>query len=399
MIFGNVVSSTRRSDIITGMKTIAIHLRLETASHRKRMMGIFRQVGANNSWDMRIISGEDALCRLLEPDNPSERPDGIISGIPYSERTRDVLVRSGVPFIGIGMDESELSVHGSRCRFVLNDNEGIGRAAADYFLALGNFRSFAFVPDTRGRKWSVQRGDAFAARLDARGLSCAIYRSTEDGTSALADFLRRLPKPAAVFAAWDGRGADVIHAAHAARLRIPDDLSVLGVDDDDLICEHTVPTLSSIRTDAEGMGAAAAAMMMDLLAHKSRARSKTVRRPLLGISERGSSRPPAPATDLILRAHAFIVAEAKNGIKADDVARHLRVSRRLLDLRFRQYESQSVSKCITDRKLEHAKRLLSDSRLPVKDAFAQAGFRNVAYAVRLFREAYGRTPEAWRRSR
>ena len=363
------------------------------------MMGIFRHVGANNDWDMRIIPSEDALCGLLRPDDPSERPDGIISGIPYSERTRSAIVRSGVPFIGIGMDESELSAHGSCRRFVLNDNEGIGRAAADYFLALGNFRSFAFVPDTRGRKWSVQRGEAFAARLDARGLSCAAYRSAENDTAALADFLRRLPRPAAVFAAWDGRGADVIHAAHTARLRIPNDLSVLGVDDDDLICEHTVPSLSSIRTDAEGMGETAAAMMMDLLARKSRVRSKTVRRPLLGISERGSSRPPAPATDLILRAHAFIVAEAKNGITADDVARHLRVSRRLLDLRFRQYESQSVSKCITDRKLEHAKRLLSDRRLPVKDAFAQAGFRNVAYAVQLFREAFGKTPEVWRQRR
>ena len=378
------------------MKTIAIHLRLETASHRKRMMGIFRHVGANNDWDMRIIPNEDTLCEQIETANPAERPDGIISGVPYSERTGDAIVRSGIPFVGIGMSESELAAHGNLCRFVLNDNEGIGKAAADYFLSLGNFRSFAFIPDTRGRKWSVLRGNAFASQLNDKGISCSIYQTTANDASDLSSFLKQLPKPAAVFAAWDGRGADVIHAAHTTHLQIPDDLSVLGVDDDDLICEHTVPTLSSIKTAAEGMGEAAAKLMKELLSGKTPKSSNTVRCPLIGITERGSTRPPAPATDLILRAHAFIDAEAKNGISADDVALHLNISRRLLDLRFQQYESQSVAKCITDRKLEQAKRLLSDNRISVKKAFTQAGFGNAAYAVRLFRETFGKTPESWR---
>ena len=378
------------------MKTIAIHLRLETASHRKRMMGIFRHVGANNDWDMRIIPNEDALCEQIETTTPAERPDGIISGVPYSERARNTIVRSGIPFVGIGMDESELAARGNRCRFVLNDNEGIGKAAADYFLSLGNFRSFAFIPDIRGRKWSVLRGNAFASRLNDKGIPCPIYRTTANDASDLSAFLMQLPKPAAVFAAWDGRGADVIHAAHTTRLQIPDDLSVLGVDDDDLICEHTIPTLSSIRTDAEGMGEAAAKLMKELLSGKTSKSPSAVRCPLIGITERGSTRPPMPATDLILRAHAFIEAEAKNDITADDVAQHLNISRRLLDLRFKQYESQSVSKCISGHKLEYAKQLLSDSRNSVKKAFAQAGFGNVAYAVRLFRETFGKTPESWR---
>ena len=378
------------------MKTIAIHLRLETASHRKRMMGIFRHVGADNDWDMRIIPNEDALCDLIESTNPAERPDGIISGVPHSERTGDAIVRSGIPFVGIGMGESELAAHGNRCRFVLNDNEGIGKAAADYFLSLGNFRSFAFIPDTRGRKWSALRGNAFASRLNDKGISCSTYRTTANDASELSSFLKQLPKPAAVFAAWDGRGADVIHAAHMTRLRIPDDLSVLGVDDDDLICEHTIPTLSSIRTAAEEMGEAAAELMKTLLSGRTSRSSTAVRCPLIGITERGSTRPPLPATDLILRALAFIEAEARNDITADDVARHLNISRRLLDLRFKQYESQSVSKCISAHKLEFAKRLLSDSRISVKKAFAQAGFGNVAYAVRLFRETFGKTPECWR---
>ena len=82
------------------MKTIAIHLRLETASHRKRMMGIFRYIGASNIWDIRIIPKEDILCRQLLTENPDERPDGIISGIPYSKQALSAINSSGIPFVG-----------------------------------------------------------------------------------------------------------------------------------------------------------------------------------------------------------------------------------------------------------------------------------------------------------
>lgn len=379
------------------MKTIAIHLRLETASHRKRMMGIFRYVGASNIWDIRIIPNEDILCRQLLTENPDERPDGIISGIPYSKQALSAISASGIPFVGIGMTESELSARASKCGFVLNDNEGIGRSAAEHFLSLGDFRSYTFIPDTRGRNWSLLRGESFAAALKSAGRGCVMYPSAEQGMATLAEFLGKLPKPAAVFAAWDGRGADVIHAAHKANLQVPEDISVLGVDDDDLICEHTVPTLSSIKTDAEGMGENAARMLDALINGRGRCPPRTIRCPILGITERSSTHPTSPATNLIKRAIAFIGAEATNGITPDDVARHLKISRRLLDLRFRQYESKSVAEIITDRKLENVKQLLAKSKTQIKDAFRRSGFGNVAYATKLFKETLGTTPKKWRK--
>ncbi|MBR3223557.1 MAG: GNAT family N-acetyltransferase [Kiritimatiellae bacterium] len=379
------------------MKTIAIHLRLETASHRKRMMGIFRHVGASNAWDVRIIPNEDILCKQLLTENPDERPDGIISGIPYSKQALSAISASGIPFVGIGMTESELSARSSKCGFVLNDNEGIGRSAAEYFLSLGDFRSYAFVSDTRGRNWSLLRGESFAAALKSAGRCCITYRSSEQDAATLSEFLAKLPKPAAIFAAWDGRGADVIHAAHKARLQVPDDVSILGVDDDDLICEHTVPTLTSIRTDAEGMGEHAARMLDALVNGNARNHPRNIKCPILGITERGSTHPTSPASSLIKRAVSFISSEAVNGITPDDVARHLKISRRLLDLRFKQYESRSVAESITDRKLESVKQLLANSEVQIKDAFRRSGFGNVAYATKLFRETFGITPENWRR--
>ena len=385
--------------IIPAVKTIAIHLRLETASHRKRMMGIFRYVGASNTWDIRIIPNEDILCRQLLTENPDERPDGIISGIPYSRQALSAISASGIPFVGIGMTESELTARSNKCGFVLNDNEGIGRSAAEYFLSLGDFRSYAFVSDTRGRNWSLLRGESFAAALKSAGRSCVTYRSAEQDAAALSEFLAKLPKPAAIFAAWDGRASDVIHAAHKARLRVPEDMSILGVDDDDLICEHTVPTLTSIRTDAEGMGENAARMLDALVSGNALGHSRNIRCPILGITERASTHPTSPVSNLIKRAVAFIDSEAVNGITPDDVARHLKISRRLLDLRFKQYESRSVAESITGRKLENVKQLLANSGVQIKDAFKRSGFGNVAYATKLFRETFGITPENWRKER
>ena len=382
------------------MKTVAIHLRPETASHRKRLLGIFKYVGSSGRWDIRLVRSEEELCAQLLAIDGADVPDGIISGIPYDSATKEAIAKSGVPFVGIGAFDAESQFASSRIGFVMNDNYGIGRTAAEHLHSLGDFRSYAYIPDTRGRAWSMLRGDAYRATLEKLGAGCRTFTPQTNEPEELQAFLSRLPKPAAVFAAWDGRAADVIHAAHKARLSVPDYIAVLGVDDDDLICEHTVPQLSSIRTDAEGMGESAAQMLDGIMSGRFRGGGPAiVCRPIIGIAERESTRPPPPATALMRRAIAFIDEHAAMGINADDVARHLKVSRRLLDLRFRQYESQSVSKRIAERKIEESKRLLAGSSISVKNAFARSGFGNVAYATTLFKAMTGKTPEAWRKEK
>lgn len=360
------------------------------------MMGIFRRIGATDKFDIRIISDEDTLCDMVTSENLAERPDGIISGVPYSGHTKEIIATSGLPFVGIGMSKDDIADRHDNSGFVLNDNDGIGRAAARHFLSLGGFRSFAYVPDARGRAWSALRGTSFAATLKAAGKDCETYGDGGGDTAALSAFLASLPRPAAVLAAWDGRAADVIHAVHKAGLAVPDDIAVLGVDDDELICEHTAPPLSSVKTDAEGMGEAAAQMMISFLSGKANrhARSKTC--PVLGVTERRSTNAPAPASAMIDRAVAFITAEATNGIGPEEVAKYLRVSRRLLDLRFRQFESKSVSRIIAEKKMESAMRLLAETDISVKNAFIQSGFGDISHATKLFKKATGLSPETWR---
>lgn len=382
------------------MKTIAIHLRLATASHRKRMMGIFRFFGSAQTWNIHIVPDEEHLCSLLQSAQETGIPDGIISGVPLAQRTKDLMAKSKIPFVGIGMDGDEFEALPHAAGFVVNDNTGIGESAAGYFRQLGEFRSYAFVGDLHKRPWSVLRGKAFARKLASAGKTCKTYDlsgSPELDRSELSAFLSRLAKPAAVFAAWDGRAADVLNAASCAGLNIPGDIAVLGVDDDQFICEHAHPTISSIKTDAEGMGEAAAEMLSRFLHGKTKRRIKAVCRHPLGVVERASTHSPAPAARLIQRAIAFIEAEAANGIHPDDVADHLKVSRRLLDLRFKQYETQSLAEKITACKLENAKRLLADPAISVKAVFLRSGFTSIPHANRIFKELTGLAPATWRK--
>lgn len=379
------------------MKTVAVHLRLENASHRKRMMGIFRHIASPECWNIRIIQNEENLLSQLTAVQPVDLSDGIISCSPKNPKTIEAIVRSGIPFVGIGMSHDILTGRTEGIGCVVNDNGEIGRTAAEYFLSLGNFRSYVFAPDTQEREWSHHRGEAFATALHRSGKNC-IFAPAKADTAKLAGFIDSLPRPVAVLAAWDGRAADTIHAAHHAGLEIPKDISILGVDDDELICTHTVPPLSSIRTAAESMGETAAVMLNRLMTQNTRHKASTVCCPIAGITERGSTRTPSPASSLIRRAIEIIEAEAANGISPDGIARRLNISRRLLDLRFHQYESTSITEMIANRRIDTAKRLLANPHTSIKDVFRSAGFGNISYATRLFRKRTGLSPHDWRLS-
>ncbi|HNX03922.1 MAG TPA: GNAT family N-acetyltransferase [Opitutales bacterium] len=382
------------------LTTVVIHMRLATASHRKRLTGIFKALKPSLGWNLRIISDEKELSELLTSSSSADVPDGIISCVPYSVQAQNAIARSSIPFVGIGTFDGKIVARDKSIGFVHNDNYVTGVAAAEYFLALGGFRSFAFVSDTHGREWSQLRGEAFISRLSKARKSCLIYHSPPDeanNETRLGEFLAALKKPAAVFASWDARGADVISAARLAGVPTPGGIAVLGVDNDEIFCEHTQPQLSSIITDAEGMGVTAANELIALISHCGNNCRREVVCPILGIAERESTRSPSPAASLIDRALTFIDDEAKHGITPDDVSRHLKVSRRLLDLRFQQYEGFTVHDKIVESRLAEAKRLLSDTNASIRSVFDLSGFGNSAHAYRFFKNKTSLTPESWRR--
>ena len=279
--------------------------------------------------------------------------------------------------------------------FVQNDNAEIGRFGAKYFLQLGRFRTFGFVPTSVPHEWADVRAAAFRDEVKARSGDCRIF-DWHQGMIRLEDWLTSLPKPAAVMAACDRQALNVIECAIRAGLSGPGQISVLGVDNDELLCECDSPTLSSILPRHDTVGLLAAKALHRLLNGWSPSGTARILCNDQDVVERESTAPLAPATHLITSALSFIRHHARENIDASAVVRHMNVSRRLADLRFKEFQGETIHETILRVRLEEVKRHLSSTRLPVNKVARLCGFPNASHLGALFRRQFGVSPGRWR---
>jgi LacI family transcriptional regulator len=354
------------------------------------------------SWEIEALQIEqtDTMSLALE----TQRPDGVISGFG-APLNLAVLSRTSMPAVFLRHYAEEPAAGRRRLSVFRLDFGEVGRAAARHFLEQGGYRSFGFVEATRDPLWSRQRGDAFRDAIVAKGLPFFRY-STLSGTyqaafanpnelSSLAEWLKTLPKPAAVFAAQDERARDTILACREAGFEVPLSVSVVGVNNDEFLCRHIFPNLSSVELDNEEMGRAAAAELLRLMEG-----GRPVRRdydvPVLCVAARASSAPPSPSGVLVQRALDWIEAHACEGAGAADVAKALNVSRSLLDLRFRQLRGGTLLGAIHDRRLREVRRLLRETDDSIEAICAGAGFGEPAGLRHLFKRRFGLSMRQWR---
>lgn len=354
------------------MKKVVVAIDYIGSSGRRQLSGVLAYLDANtHDWYVRPVGTERELADEIDAARHGHGADGFIVGRLLSNRLRQRLTKIVQPVVAINIPPALFSARRHGTSFVYNDNDGIGALAARYLTALGSFRSFALIGATESNDWSEARARAFTAALSVKGVHPKHYHR-----GPLADFLGRLKKPAAVFVSHDQRALDVMEAAHAAHVKIPDQMVVLGVDDDEIFCRSTKPPLSSVRPDSEAVGYRAAAAIDRMLIGRDMTRNIILIKPRT-ITERDSTHPPKPAADLVNRAQNFILERATTGITPADVARHLGVSRRLLDLRYHELEKQTVARLIAERKLTVFRKLLKESKLPTSKIAAQCGFSNV----------------------
>lgn len=366
-------------------KRILVAAPVAFAASRQKLRGIYRYAANKRDWDIVLVRTSDSLTPRLAADCRNGAFDGIILSSPDALRDTTAIARAAAPVVmmeaAADTQESAPGVRG-----VLHaDNEAIGKMAARYLCGLGNFQSYAFVPDGNAPNWSVGRARGYANTLAERDRTPAVYAPERE---SLGQFLRRLKKPAAVFAAWDEIAADVIRTCHDNGLDVPADVAVLGVDDDDLICESTRPALSSILVDRIKMGYRAGEILDALM---RRTRTLPVPTPCgpLRVVSRESTQNLSSATALAKRAAIYIKENAALGLTPAELARRLRVSRRLLDLRFREAYGTTPAEAIRAQKIVRVKRLLQSSALSDARIAACCGFRNVNALRNLFRQKTG----------
>ena len=374
-------------------KTVVMAPWLAGSPGRKHLQGALRYANAGHNWNVKILSGPKEFTADVIRTAEESGVNGFLACVDSAAAA--ALAGSPIPTVLLDFPPPVLHKRQRALTLMFNDEEGIGAKGADYFLSLGSFATYAFVPDAEGRGWSRLRERGFKDALRKQGKDVRVFGPTQ-GT--LADWLAALPKPAAVMSAWDFGAKEVLEACRRAKLKVPTDVSVLGADNDELLCEYAQPTLTSINIDHEQHGYESAAILDRMMNARKPSAVRKVFTPVGEVVERESTKPTAPAENLVRRALDFIDANATAGIGVADIVRHLGVSRRLADLRFAQAAGTTIRRALEDRKLDEVKRRLVHTSLSIEKISRLSGYANVQRLKYVFKARTGMSMTDYRAS-
>jgi LacI family transcriptional regulator len=394
-----------RTHSIAGMPQVALLLETSTEYGRGLLRGIVRYSRLHGPWSLYVAPGhlEQALPRAK-----SWSGTGIIARVHSPEMAK--LIRcTGLPFVASSLDESRSSGPADKFGEIRTNSAAIGRMAAAH-LVERSLHHFAFC-GFRGCAWSARREESFSQYLRDRGFQCQERRielaswmqrpnwieNWEDEQASLVAWLRSLPKPVGLMACNDICGREVLQACAAAGLRVPDDVAVVGVDNDEMMCELSSPPLSSVALDLEKAGYEAA-KLLDVLMSGDQPGEQVVQVEPVYVVTRQSSEVIAQDDPSVATALRFIKNYAGRPISVSDVVEQARVSRRTLERRFSRALGRSINSEITQCRLERAKRLLLETDLPSYRVAAGAGFGSIKTFNRVFRRAAGICPQRFRQN-
>lgn len=376
-------------------------LLVETARSfgREFLRGVARYSRLHGPWSFHITPGD---YTQVVPKIREWGGTGIIARIPNSQVARDIL-RARVPTIALGLRDDQTSPGSplSKLTEVSSDAEEVARQAADHLLER-KFSYFAYV-GSEDRGWSRRREVAYYNFLAKRGFVPHVYRQPkrprdrewEREQQYLATWLAQLPTPVGLFACDDGRGREVLEACRLAGLNVPNDVAVIGVDNDPVFCDLADPPLSSVWLNAEKAGYQAAQTLDRMMRGRVR-KPRWIKVEAVGVVARRSTEFFAINDQEICAALQFIRRKNGRDITVEDVVREVGVNRRLLERRFRELVGHTMLDEIQAVRLERAKRLLAETPYEVSKVADIAGFGSTPYFIHFFQKYVGKTPRRYR---
>lgn len=294
---------------------------------------------------------------------------------------------------------------------IVTDDEDVARLAVAHLRERG-FRHLAFCGFV-GADYSDNRSEAFARLVEGAGFACHLYRAESPphaaaGTEAreqsgwaeqaeVARWIEELPKPVGLMACNDIRAQQVLTACRVIGVAVPDEVAVLGVDNDDVLCDLSDPPLSSIVPDTRRIGFEAASLLERMMRGEI-VPEDPIAIPPLGVLTRRSTDVLAIDDRAISSAVRFIREHACDGITVADVLAELPLSRSVFERRFVKIFGLTPKAEILRTQLDRVKRLLAETDLPLKQIASRTGFIYPEYLSAAFKERTGLTPGQYRRS-
>ena len=378
------------------MKRKQVALIIETSNSYARglLHGIRTYIREHQNWTITIREHSRG-----KPDAEwwsKWRGDGIIARIE-NNYIRDIITRLDLPTIDVSAARLIKDLP-----WVETNDLDIAQLAAEHLIGCG-FKNFAYYGDPYFN-WSNWRFEAFSERLIQESYACEAYMNSlvsdksvqsQKNQEQLIEWLKKLRKPVGIMACYDIYGLHLLEACRLADIAVPDQVSIIGVDNDELLCDLADPPLSSVIPDTHQTGYVAASLLDRLFSNQPISTKAHLISPI-GIAKRLSTDVLAIEDDIVAKAVRFIRDNACDNIKVNDILKVVPLSRRALEGRFRKLLRRTPHEEILRVKLSRVKQLLKETDLSLSTIAERTGFDHVEYLSAMFKKHTGVPPSQYR---
>jgi LacI family transcriptional regulator len=356
----------------------------------------------NPAWHLRLACGQS---HTILPALKKAGIDGTFISV-QSEQLNSDLLKMKLPCIAMQCFKVPKDLP-----YLTADSYNAGRIVAEHFLERG-FRNFAYY-SLSDVNWSLERMRGFCGRLKEAGFTASVYsvkptnklnlnwqigRTWLKGVEKPLNWLKSLPKPVGLMACDDGVGYDLIEAAGEAGIHVPEDIAIVGMDNDEALCNSIKPPLSSVEANLEQAGYEAAELLNAMILGTEKVSSRPVFARVTGVVARQSSDILAINDPHIAAAVHFIRTHFNSPIQVSDVVAATSLSRRGLEKKFRTILKRSILNEIMRVRIEHIVDLLLKSGMSIDQIAASSTFNSTSHLIGVFKKHKGVSPRTFRKN-